>query len=128
MFFRIISVLALFFFAVTRVTAAENSAKNTHHLPKVVRASWYGPQFHGKLMANGKPFNMYDMTVAHKTLPLHAWVRLRNPENGKEILVPVTDRGPYKPGREFDLSYAAAHALGVVAIGVAPLQVVKVYL
>lgn len=121
-------VLTLFCIAVSPLaTATEKSVQNHqhHHLVgRMVRASWYGPGFQGKPMANGKPFNMHKMTVAHKTLPLGTRVRLRNPENGREINVSVTDRGPYVRGREFDLSKAAAAQLGFR--GVARLQVVQV--
>jgi len=81
--------------------------------------SWYGDFFHGKMMANGKPFNMNDQkTVAHKRLPFGTKVLFRNPRNGKRIEAIVRDRGPYIKGREFDLSYAAAKKLGIAEQGV----------
>lgn len=86
---------------------------------KLVVASWYGPRHHGKLMANGEPFDMYADTVAHKKLPLGTHLTLTNPKNGNSVQVQVTDRGPYIPGRNIDLSYGAAQKLGVVHSGVA---------
>jgi rare lipoprotein A len=86
---------------------------------KLVKASWYGSYHHGKLMANGKPFNMYANTVAHKKLPLGTTLNLTNPRNGASVQVQVTDRGPYIPGRNLDLSYGVARKLGVVQAGVA---------
>ncbi len=74
-------------------------------------ASWYGPDFNGKLTANGEVYNMDDMTAAHKTLPLGSVVRVNNLDNGKSVEVRINDRGPYVKGRIIDLSKAAAHAI-----------------
>jgi rare lipoprotein A len=84
-------------------------------------ASWYGKPFHGRRTASGEVFNMHAMTAAHRTMPLPTWARVRNPANGREIVVRINDRGPYKPGRIIDLSYAAAKRLGID--GIAPVQV-----
>ena len=81
-------------------------------------ASWYGEQFHGKTMANGRPFNMFGFTVAHRTLPLGTPVCVVNPANGKSVGAVVTDRGPYIAPRIIDLSYNVATVLGLVNDGV----------
>lgn len=80
-------------------------------------ASWYGPGFHGRPMANGKPYNAQALTIAHRTLPINSWWRVRNLENGKTVVVKVTDRGPYIPGRIVDLSKGAANKLGIDGLG-----------
>lgn len=85
-------------------------------------ASWYGRKFHGRPTASGEPYDMYAMTAAHKTMPLPSYARVRNPANGREIIVRVNDRGPFHPGRVIDLSYTAALRLGVLG-GVAPVVV-----
>uniref|UniRef100_A0A7V6A3B9 Probable endolytic peptidoglycan transglycosylase RlpA n=1 Tax=Desulfobacca acetoxidans TaxID=60893 RepID=A0A7V6A3B9_9BACT len=85
---------------------------------QLVSVSWYGSQHQGKLMANGRPFNMYADTVAHKSLPLGTRLTLTNPATGAAVKVQVTDRGPYVSGRSLDLSYSAARKLGVVQNGV----------
>ena len=85
-------------------------------------ASWYGRKFHGRRTASGEVYNMHAMTAAHKTMPIPSYARVRNPANGREIVVRVNDRGPFADGRVIDLSYAAAVKLGVAA-GVAPVQV-----
>jgi len=85
-------------------------------------ASWYGRKFHGQPTSNGEIYDMYAMTAAHKTMPLPSYARVRNPANGREIVVRVNDRGPFADGRVIDLSYTAALRLGVLA-GVAPVQV-----
>jgi rare lipoprotein A (peptidoglycan hydrolase) len=95
------------------------SISSGHGRGQLVSASWYGSQHQGKLMANGRPFNMYADTVAHKTLPLGTRLTLTNPKTGAAVKVQVTDRGPYVSGRSLDLSYSAAHKLGVVESGVA---------
>lgn len=118
-----VSVLALFFFAVSVVSAAENSARNQ---PRIARASWYGHDSHGKRMANGEPFNMREMTVAHKTLPFGTKLKLSNPQNGKTVVATVTDRGPNVKGRDIDLSRAAAKKLGILDKGIARIQVAVV--
>ena len=74
-------------------------------------ASWYGQDFDGKPTASGEPYDMYDMTAAHLTLPLGSYVRVTNLRNGKAVVVRVNDRGPIVPGRIIDLSYGAAQAL-----------------
>ena len=79
---------------------------------QVGTASWYGSDFDGRLTASGEPYDMYDMTAAHLTLPLGSYVRVTNLHNGRAVIVRVNDRGPITPGRIIDLSYGAALALG----------------
>src|ERR1700761_6822664 len=88
-------------------------------------ASWYGKKFHGHRTASGEAYNMYAMTAAHKTLPIPSYARVRNPANGKEVIVRVNDRGPFSPGRIIDLSYTAALKLGVLN-GVTPVEIRRV--
>jgi len=76
-------------------------------------ASWYGPNFHGKLTANGETYDKHGMTAAHKTLPLNSMVFVTNMENGKTVKLRLNDRGPFVEGRIIDLSYGAAKVLGV---------------
>ena len=95
---------------------------------RTVKASWYGSAFQGKLMANGKPFDMHKLTVAHKHLPLGSRICIRNPRNGKEIIATVTDRGPYVKGRDIDLSKQVALQLGLLGRGVSHVEIFTVYL
>jgi rare lipoprotein A len=78
---------------------------------QVGTASWYGQNFHGKPTASGEPYDMYDMTAAHLTLPMGSYVRVTNLHNGRAVVVRVNDRGPIVPGRIIDLSYGAAQVL-----------------
>jgi rare lipoprotein A len=82
-------------------------------------ASWYGARHHGRSTASGQPFDMHQLSAAHRTLPLGTRVRVTNLENRRSVVVRVTDRGPFVPGRIVDLSYAAAKALDLVEQGIA---------
>lgn len=86
-------------------------------------ASWYGPQFHGKLTANGELFDMHRLTAAHKTLPLPSLVRVTNLENGRSAVLRLNDRGPFAGNRIIDLSKAAAERLGSKKQGLAKMRV-----
>lgn len=88
-------------------------------------ASWYGTGFHAQSTASGEPYDMYAMTAAHKTLPLPSYVRVRNPANGREVIVRVNDRGPFHDGRIIDLSYTAALRLDLLR-GVAPVEIERI--
>ena len=86
-------------------------------------ASWYGPDFHSKKTSNGEIYDMYDMTAAHKTLPMNTVVQVENLENGKTIIVRINDRGPFVKGRIIDLSNKAAHEIDMVRRGTAKVKV-----
>ena len=83
-------------------------------------ASWYGPNFNGKLTSNGETYNMYAKTAAHKTLPMNTIVRVTNKNNGKQTIVRINDRGPFVNSRIIDLSNTAAHEIDMVGTGTAP--------
>lgn len=86
-------------------------------------ASWYGPNFHGKLTANGEIFDMDRLTAAHKTLPLPSLVKVTNLENGRSVTVRLNDRGPFAGNRIIDLSRATAERLGTREKGLARVRV-----
>ena len=87
-------------------------------------ASWYGPKFHGKPKAHGEIYNQFEMTAAHKTLPIPTIAKVTNLDTGKNIEVLIDDRGPYVyKGRIIDLSFAAAKELGVYKKGTAKVRV-----
>jgi len=89
-------------------------------------ASWYGKKFHGRLTSNREPYDMYEMTAAHKTLPLPTYVKVRNLRNNKSIVVRVNDRGPFVHNRIIDLSYAAALKLDMVRDGTSLVEVTAI--
>ncbi|MGY6555309.1 MAG: septal ring lytic transglycosylase RlpA family protein [Wenzhouxiangella sp.] len=86
-------------------------------------ASWYGRQFHGRPTASGEPFDMYQLTAAHPSLPLPTLAEVRNPENGQSVIVRINDRGPFDPERVIDLSWAAAVKLDLERAGIGPVEV-----
>jgi len=85
-------------------------------------ASWYGPDFHGKLTSNKEIYDMYDMTAAHRTLPFGTYVMVTNLDNGRTATVRINDRGPFAGDRIIDLSYAAARVLGMIGPGTVPVR------
>lgn len=80
-------------------------------------ASWYGTKFHGRETSSGEPYDMFQMTAAHKHLPLPTFARVTNLENGRSVVVRINDRGPFIANRLIDLSYAAAVRLDIVGTG-----------
>lgn len=86
-------------------------------------ASWYGTKFHGRLTSTREPYDMFQLTAAHKTLPLPAYARVTNLENGRSTIVRINDRGPFVGNRIIDLSYAAAVKLGMHVQGTAQVEV-----
>jgi len=90
-------------------------------------ASWYGEPFHGRKTASGEIYDMNKISAAHKTLPLHTWVEVKNLENKRSMIVRINDRGPFVPGRIIDLSRAAATELGVYGPGVAKVHIRAVH-
>jgi len=83
-------------------------------------ASWYGPDFHGKKTSSGEVYDMYDLSAAHKTLPMNTQIRVTNKYNKKSIVVRVNDRGPFVKGRIVDLSFSAGKKIGLDRTGIAP--------
>jgi len=88
-----------------------------------VIASWYGPKFHGRPTASGERFNMYALTAAHREFPFGTRLRVTNPDNNKSVVVTINDRGPFVPGRDLDLSYAAAKKIGLIDKGVGRVRI-----
>lgn len=86
-------------------------------------ASWYGGFFHGRRAANGERFDQWGLTAAHKTLPFGTMLMVTNMKTNRSVMVRVTDRGPYIPGRSLDLSKGAADAIGMLGSGVAHVRV-----
>ena len=89
-------------------------------------ASWYGKKYHGKPTSNGERYDMYGMTAAHPTLPIPSYVRVTRVATGKTVVLRINDRGPFLGGRVIDLSYVAAHKLGVLSPGSAEVVVERI--
>lgn len=89
-------------------------------------ASWYGDEFQGRPTASGERYDQEGMTAAHRHLPFGAWVRVENLDNGRQVLVRITDRGPFVEGRIVDLTRAAAREIGMLGPGTARVRLVVV--
>lgn len=89
------------------------------------QASWYGDEFDGRPTATGETFDMYGLSGAHRTLPLHSFVEVTNLDNGARVVLRINDRGPFASTdrRIIDLSYGAARRLGTVEQGIANVRV-----
>ncbi len=104
--------------------------KNKWYYPKeqpgynrVGMASWYGPNFHGRLTANGEVYDQYALSAAHPTLPLPSYAKVTNLENGSSVIVRINDRGPFSNKRIIDLSAQASKMLGYQHQGLAKVRV-----
>ncbi len=86
------------------------------------KASWYGTGFHGRRTASGERYDMHAFTAAHRTLPFGTRLRVRSVHTGREVVVRINDRGPYKHQRVIDLSRAAMLALGTLERGVTEVE------
>lgn len=87
-------------------------------------ASWYGPNFHGKLTANGEEYDMHGLTAAHRTLPFNTILKVKNLDNSQSVQVRVNDRGPYAKNRIIDLSKKAAEEIGMLGPGTAHVELI----
>lgn len=101
------------------LVSSEDENVETVSLIEEGRASWYGPNFHGRLTANGEQFDMHGMTAAHRTLPFNTIVLVENMDSGKSALVRINDRGPFAKNRIIDLSKKAAQKIGMIGAGTA---------
>ncbi|MCF6322075.1 MAG: septal ring lytic transglycosylase RlpA family protein [Rhizobiaceae bacterium] len=90
---------------------------------KVGVASWYGPNFHGRLTANGEIYDQYALSAAHPTLPLPSYAKVTSMETGSSVIVRINDRGPFSSKRIIDLSYQASKLLGFQKKGLAKVRV-----
>ena len=87
------------------------------------KASWYGPDFHGRATANGEIYDMDEMTAAHRHRPFVSIVEVRNRDNGRRVRVRINDRGPFVSGRIIDLSRAAAAEIAMIGPGTARVEI-----
>ena len=89
-------------------------------------ASHMGYALHGRKQASGERHDKNALICAHKTLPFGTRIRVTDIKTGKSVIVRVTDRGPFGPGRIVDLSLAAARELNIVKSGITKVKIEKV--
>jgi rare lipoprotein A len=102
-------------------TASKASAKAGK--TQVGNASWYGKAFHGRPTASGEDYDMFQLTAAHRSLPLGTYVKVTNLRNGKWAVLKVNDRGPFVGNRILDVSYGAAQVLNFRGRGIEKVKV-----
>jgi len=105
------------------IVRAPDEVKGKPVSTEIGLASWYGPPYKGRKAADGSVFDENAMTAAHRTLPMGSTVRVTNLTTNQSVMVRITDRGPFVPGRTVDLSLAAAKAIGVYRMGIAKVKV-----
>ncbi len=87
------------------------------------KATFYTRKWDGRKTASGERLYNDSLVCAHKTHKFGTLLKVKNPVNGKEVVVKVIDRGPYAKGRIIDLSIGAARELGILSQGVAVVEV-----
>ncbi len=97
--------------------------RETYSFEQTGKASWYGPNFHGKKTANGEIFDQNALTAAHRTLQMPSLIRVTNLDNGRSAILRVNDRGPFSKGRVLDVSKGGAKALGFINQGTAHVKI-----
>ncbi|KGF33810.1 septal ring lytic transglycosylase RlpA family protein [Hoylesella buccalis] len=90
------------------------------------KATYYSKKATGTRTASGERLHHDSMTCAHRTYPFGTLLKVTNPSNKQEVIVKVTDRGPFTRGRIIDLSWRAAKELGILADGVAMVTVERI--
>jgi len=137
--FRVLSQIAAGLVFTTALGAAaadstpdsrQGTSGKTHHSTPAIKtrkfqvgkASWYGRLFQHKRTASGEPFDMYQFTAAHRTLPLGSWVKVTDLKNDRSVIVRINDRGPVPKNRIIDLSYSAAKMLDMNKNGIHPVR------
>lgn len=90
------------------------------------KATFYSKRATGARTASGERLHHDSLTCAHRTFPFGTLLKVKNLSNGREVVVKVTDRGPFARGRIIDLSWGAAEELGIIGQGVAMVEVEKV--
>lgn len=108
-------------------TKTKTKSKNKHsNFVQHGIASHMGHSLHGRKQASGERHNKNELICAHKTLPFGTRIRVTNLKSGQSVIVRVTDRGPFGPGRIVDLSLAAARKIHIDKSGVAKVKIEKI--
>lgn len=103
-------------------STSKNKSKHSNFVQHGI-ASHMGHTLHGRKQASGEAHNKNELICAHKTLPFGTRIRVTNLKTGKSVIVRVTDRGPFGPGRIVDLSLAAAKKINIEKSGIAKVKI-----
>ncbi|UKK53472.1 septal ring lytic transglycosylase RlpA family protein [Prevotella sp. E2-28] len=91
--------------------------------PQRGKASFYSKRATGLKAAGGDKIHHDSLTCAHRTYPFGTLLQVKNPANGRVVVVRVNDRGPFIRGRIIDLSWRAAQELDILSKGVAEVEI-----
>ncbi len=114
---HLFTLLAVSFFAVSFLSSCSTAREETSPQAGYAVASWYGREFNGRPTASGEIFDMYAKTCAHREYPFGTILKVTNASNNREVRCVVNDRGPFVQGRDIDLSYGTAQAIGLMSTG-----------
>lgn len=121
-----VKALVLVILAVFAVGQIDILAESKDNDVKQGNATFYGNRWHGRRTSSGEIYHRDSLTCAHRTLPFGTTLLVKNKRNGKEVVVKVTDRGPFRRGAVVDLSMAAARSIDMVRDGVCPVEITMV--
>ncbi len=121
-----IKALLLTLFSIVVLSNLCGIAKTLDKRTSTGNATYYGSNWNGRRTSSGAIFNADSMTCAHRTLPFGTLLLVRNKVNGKEVVVKVTDRGPFRKGAIIDLTTAAAKKIDMVRMGVCPVEIAEI--
>jgi len=116
-------LLILFLILLGSIVSAEAQTTAKSAQASKGKASYYGRSMHGRRTSSGERYHNDSLTCAHRRFPFGTRLRVKNLSNGKEVIVRVTDRGPFRKGRIIDLSWAAAKKIGMLRYGIALVEV-----
>lgn len=114
--------LVLVLFALFVVADINVLAENKEQI-RQGNATYYGNRWHGRRTSSGEIYHRDSLTCAHRTLPFGTTLLVKNKRNGKEVVVKVTDRGPFRKGAVIDLSMAAARHIDMIRDGICPVEI-----
>ena len=103
----------------------QETKPNRSSKAQIGKASWYGRIFQHHTTASGEPYDMNDLTAAHRTLPMGSWVKVTDLKTDRSVIVRINDRGPVARNRIIDLSYSAARLLGMRGVDRVRLDVLQ---
>ena len=98
---------------------------NISFCQQVGNATFYSKRLKGHHTSDGGKYHPDSLTCAHLTYPFGTLLKVRNPKNGNEVIVKVTDRGPHQRRLMIDLSYSAAKQLDIIRYGIAQVEITK---
>jgi len=111
--------ISLILFVICNIIVSIASAQKTGN------ATFYSNKLQGRHTSDGGKYHPDSLTCAHRSYPFGTILKVRNPKNDKEVIVKVTDRGPFQRRLMIDVSYCAAKVLDIVRLGIAQVEVTK---